>query len=389
MHSSTGRTGPTSRAVKALVLDDDLKIGPQWRVTLADARWLADAYGWNPISDEVTPLGGAVNGVARIRTGIGDLVVRVHRPWTASARLTAVHAVQDQLRTLGIPIPSVVATSAGGIFVTIPGDPSGTAGAEHERLVEVTRFVPADPGKETRNHADVVLSMLASLHNALATVDPASVPRPAYAAHVDVLEALAWLGDTDSAFATCANHPCFIRAKTVRETARALIGRIRTDRLALESQLPRQLIHGDLGFGNVLARHGKVVAVLDFDFMAQRPRIFDLAYALYHAVTRLRSRQHTGSLAEDELSWVAGHVAAYSRAVRQQLTGSELDALPHEMAMVGLFQAVEAGFVVDDPPRAIAQTLSIERHLALIAWLAGAPDELARACRSAIGSACA
>ncbi len=369
------------------MLDDDLNLGPQWRVTLADVRLLADAYGWNPISDEVTPLGGAVNGVARIHTDIGDLVVRVHRPWTGPARLTAVHAVQDRLRTLVIPIPRVVASSSGQTFVTIPGDPSGPPrqGAEHDRLVEVTEAVIADSTEETRDRADLVLAMLAPLHNALAAVDRASVPQPTYAAHVDVLEAIAWLDETDDAFATCASHPDFPRASAVRTIARELIERIRRDRLALEPHLPRQLVHGDLGFGNVLVRDGRVVAVLDFDFMAERPRIFDLAYSLYHALTRLRSRHRNGVLTEDELSWLAGHVAAYSRAANRPLTGPELDALPLEMVMVGVYQVAEAGFVADDPPRAIAQTLSIEHHLPLIAWLADVPDQLTSACRSAIG----
>lgn len=363
---------------------DDLKAGPQWRVTLADARSLADAYGWTLTSDEVTSLGGAVNGVARIRTDIGDLIVRVHRPWTAPARLTAVHAVQGQLRALGIPIPPVVVTSAGQTFVTIHGDPSGSPGAEHDRLVECTRFVAADPAVETRDHADHALSMLAPLHNALVTVDPASVPQPAYAAHADVLEALAWLDETDTVFAACAGHPDFPRASAVRRSTHELIERIHNDRIALEPRLPAHLVHGDLGFGNVLVRGSRVVAVLDFDFMAKRPRIFDLAYALYHALTRLRPRQHTGALASDELVWLTGYVAAYTRATHQPLTGPELDALPHEMAMVGLYQAVEAGYVAEDPPRAIAQTLSIERHLPLIAWLANAPSELTSACRDAI-----
>lgn len=365
---------------------EDVKIGPQWRVTLADARWLADAYGWNPISDEVTPLGGAINGVARIQTDIGDLVVRVHRPWTAPGRLAAVHAVQDGLRTIGVPIPSVVTTSAGQTFVTIPGDPFGPPGAEHDRLVEVTEAVAADPSAVTWEHAELAFSMLAPLHNALATIDPASVPQPTYAAHVDVLEVIAWLDETDAAFATCSGHPDFLRANTVRGTTRELIERMRQDRTALEPHLPRQLVHGDLGFGNVLVRAGRVVAVLDFDFMAERPRIFDLAYSLYHALTRLRSRHRTGVLAEDELSWLAGHVAAYSRAAHRPLTGPELDALPFEMVMVGLYQVAEAGFVADDPPRAIAQTFSIEHHLPLIGWLAAAPDELTSVCHSAFES---
>lgn len=365
----------------------DLKIGPQWNVTAEDANTLAGAYGWTLASGKVTPLGGAVNGVARIGTSIGDLVLRVHRPWTTPARLTAVHAVQDRLRRLGIPIPEVVPTSTGETFVTMPGDPRGTAGTEHHRLAEVTRLVAADTGRETRDHADLVLAMLAPLHNALATIGPASVPPPAYAAHVDAGEALAWLDATDPAFATCAGFPHFKRAEAVRGAAREPIERIQLERLALDAELARQLVHGDPGFGNVLTRGRQVVAILDFDFMAERPRIFDLAYALYHAVIRIRSGRCSGALTAGELGRLAGQVAAYSRAAGRPLAEPELAALPLEMGMVGLYQVVEAGFVTDDPARAIAQTLSVERHLPLLGWLATQPRDLASACCLAIRSA--
>lgn len=82
-----------------------------------------------------------------------------------------------------------------------------------------------------------------------------------------------------------------------------------------------------------------------------------------------RSRQHTGALTYAESSWLTSHLAAYTSAARRPLTEPELDALPHEMALVGLYQAIEAGFVAGDPPRAIARTLSIEPQLTFIEWL--------------------
>jgi len=364
----------------------NLKVGPQWQVTLDDARRLAAVYGWTLVSDEVMPLGGAVNGVAHIHSSTGDLVIRVHRPWTDPARLAAVHAVQDRLRTRGIPVPPVVRTGGGETFVTIPGDPVGPSGTEHDRLVEVVHAVDAEDVKESRERADIVISVLAPLHGALATIDPSGVPQPAYAAHVDVSEALVWVDETDVAFAACAGHPGFRRAATVRGAARHLIERIRMDRLALNAGLPRQLVHGDPGFGNVLVRGDHAVAVLDFDFMAERPRIFDLAYALYHALVRMRPRYQAGALSTEEYHWLVGRVASYDAVTHLPLTEAELNALTLEMAMVGLFQAVEAGHVADDSPRAIGQTLSIEPHMSLITWMvehaAVLAERMAGACSS-------
>ncbi len=86
---------------------DDLRVGPRWDVSPADLRIVAQAYGWRIPDQVITPLGGAVNGVVRIETPGGDVVIRVHRPWTTPRRLEAVHAVQDQLRNLRPPIPRI------------------------------------------------------------------------------------------------------------------------------------------------------------------------------------------------------------------------------------------------------------------------------------------
>ncbi|MBM7786152.1 Ser/Thr protein kinase RdoA (MazF antagonist) [Tenggerimyces flavus] len=50
---------------------------------------------------------------------------------------------------------------------------------------------------------------------------------------------------------------------------------------------PRQLVHGDFWDNNVFFRGERLVAVADFDFLAVRPRLDDLALTLYFADSHL------------------------------------------------------------------------------------------------------
>ena len=48
--------------------------------------------------------------------------------------------------------------------------------------------------------------------------------------------------------------------------------------------LPWMTVHGDFHFWNVLYRADQIAAVVDYDFVQERERIFDIAYALQNVV---------------------------------------------------------------------------------------------------------
>lgn len=334
---------------------------------------VARAYGWRIPDQPIVPFEGAVNAAARIATSGGDVVVRVHRPWTTPQRLQAVHAVQDRIRELGIPVPHVLPATDGRTWSVIPGDSATGPPRAYGRLVEVSEYIPSDPDRYSRARAERTLGVLPALHAALATIDLATLPEPDYCAFADAPLARAMLDETDGAFAHLRGHGGFEAAMDVRHRTRALVERIAGCRERDPLDLPRQIVHGDVKYGNVLTLGLDVVldvvGVIDFDFMAVRTRIFDLAYALYHCLTLLRTEGDGGGPNEDEHAWLVRRVAAYAARTHLPLTDGELARLPHEMALVGLYQAVEAGYVADEPLRAIAQTLFIARHLGFIEWL--------------------
>ncbi len=56
-------------------------------------------------------------------------------------------------------------------------------------------------------------------------------------------------------------------------------------------KLPGQLIHGDYGGQNLLFNGDSLVAILDFDFLDWRERIYELAYTLYFMMIRLSGEE--------------------------------------------------------------------------------------------------
>ncbi len=237
----------------------------------------------------------------------------------------------------------------------------------YDRLVEVIAYIPSDSDGNHRDRAERTLGLLPTLHAALATVDPRKLPEPDYSAFADAPMALAMLDDTELAFGQCCGHDGFEDAVEVRRRTRTIIERIDESWDRVNVHLPCQCVHGDVKYGNVLFAGQDVVGIIDFDFMAVRTRIFDLAYVLFHCLVLLRTNEVIG---DDESSWLTRQVASYAAATHLPMTSHELAALPYEMALVGLYQVAEAGYVADDPSRAITQTRSVARHIDVIEWLA-------------------
>src|SRR4051794_7481032 len=112
---------------------DGLRVGPQWALSPNDIGAIAADYDLDVDLDSVRQLGGAVNGVVQVASERGPLVFRVHRPWTTPVRLAGIHQLQDILRTVGYPIPSVLRSRVGTTWTVLA-----------DRLVEVGEFVASD-----------------------------------------------------------------------------------------------------------------------------------------------------------------------------------------------------------------------------------------------------
>lgn len=341
---------------------DISKASPQWTIVDGDVSRIADAYGLTVLSRGGQPLGGAVNGVARVATDRDDVVFRIHRPWTTVARLEGVHRVQACLRAQGLPIPDVLAARDGHSWTRL-----------HHRLAEVIAYVEGGTEADSWDQFAASFTMLGRLHTALATVDPATVPAPRYSSYAEPGTALAMLAETDEPFRSCANCEGYAEAVALREDARRLWDRLHRERLTYAAELPSSLIHGDFLGGNVQLAAERVIAILDFDRLAWRERIHDLGCSLYCVLGRRhRFRPADEPPSADDLVRLARLVTGYEATAHHPLDAAERAALPSEMARVPLYPIAEAGYLAaaGDTTEAIAQTLTAGRHLPRARWLA-------------------
>jgi homoserine kinase type II len=130
---------------------------------------------------------------------------------------------------------------------------------------------------------------------------------------------------------------------------------------ALAASLPRQIVHGDFGYINVLLENGTVTGLLDFEFAEADLRAADLACAIY--ITLVRSTPAGTWPLIDAL------VSGYRRA--QPLDPVEAAAIPDLLLRRSAFGIVHwvgrwrAGLCGPDEPLA-----RVRRNAVLTEWLA-------------------
>lgn len=346
---------------------DNFRTGPKWAVSWRDLHAITAAYGLTATGDPQA-LGGATNGVVRLGTDCGEVVVRVHRPWTTPARIENIHAIQQRLRHRGLPVPEVLRTSGGATW-SLLGD----------RLIEVAAYVPSDGPADTWERIEVAAALLGPLHSALASLSPSSLVPPAYSGHATPKQALQMLGETEQAFHTDRTKEGYAAAAVARAATYELMRTLAGEWARYAPLLPTQLIHGDYGADNVLLRQGARAAILDFDLMARRERLAELACMLYWSLDRLREPVTAHAILEPDLRHAATLLRRYATA-SPPLLQTEVDALPFEMARVPLYPLVEAGYAATVPylPGAVAQTLALARHVPISRWLIRETSRISR-----------
>ena len=300
--------------------------------------------------DNTTDLGGTMS--LNVRLHAAGLVLRVHRPLLSRGRLVALQRVRRRLSDMGLAVPAPLAWRGATLFRC------GARWAELEPYVESSRPDPS-PDAYAR-----MFGAMGRLHKALAALDPldVAVPRPLIATYGPPTTLLRWL---PAAEAAVRRDP---EATAVVRRVRALVGRLRAAWVPAVA-LPVQLVHGDIRLGNVRRTADGTPVYFDFGFLANRPRIHDVAYALSWMILGADSRG-----AAETFRWqsVPALVAGYEAAVGAALTPLERRALGVYTAAVPLYLMSVAAFVSD--PVAHVRNDARLAFLRIGEWLLAHPD---------------
>ena len=198
----------------------------------------------------------------------GEFVLRVYRNTADPERVRFEHELLGRVATQGLPfaVPAPVRTREGDTLAVLETD-------DGPRLATLFFRIPGEPSSGTAHDAWLAGRALAQLDAALALVElPVRAPIALGDVHRLVPEPIAALDDLKLGADRARIDELFRHVIEVRD--------------ALAASLPRQIVHGDFGYINVLLENDVVTGVLDFEFAEGDMRAADLACAIYITIVR-------------------------------------------------------------------------------------------------------
>jgi homoserine kinase type II len=121
-------------------------------------------------------------------------------------------------------------------------------------------------------------------------------------------------------------------------------------------------VHGDFWDNNVLFHAGRVVLILDLDFMGERARVDDLALTLYYTNSTFSDDQTSDA----RIGRLGALVDAYNAGLDETLTTAERAALPLALARAPLaFIAMIAAVDTEPNARQLAAEMNADVMWAL------------------------
>ncbi len=292
-------------------------------------------------------LGGVMS--LNVKLDSEGVVLRVHQPFVSRQRLLAVQQVRLRLSEKGLIVAVPLRWRNASVFRC------GSRWAELEKYLAHHRL------KQKYDSYVWLFGAMGVLHRELATLDIA-VPRPLLATYAPPGSLRRWLPVTEAAVQGNSE------AADIVQLLRRSIRRLRLQWVPA-SQLPQQFVHGDVRLSNVCQTSEGETLYLDFGFLAQRPRIFDLAYSLAFMVRALHGNQ-----ALESFAWrsIPPLIEAYEASANSPLTATEKKALVPYTASVPLHAAALDGFT-DNPAGHLQDRLPFMR---LSDWLLAHPDAM-------------
>lgn len=331
-------------------------------LSLAQLQRLVDAFDLGRIIHMDEALTTQCNITEPFRTGQGTFMIRIRHGEDFGERVAFIHAVMHYLRENGLPVCEVMRRPDGSTW-TLWGD----------RIVEIHRYIPHEPGLHRdwrRMHA--AASSLGDLHKALYRYHRDLPPVPPEMRN-DLQPAECWNmiphaeRNLETYIDSASSEDAAIARGVLAEAREAIIPLLDNYERTL-GNLPWMLVHGDFHFWNLLFRSDDVVGIVDFDFLQERERLFDIAYACQAILGYLNyveggSPEHFPLMHWGNLRlWLD----LYDDVAHQPLSEFERRRLPLEILRIFLVNIV----VSATQPNPVPSLLQSASDLPLFRWLA-------------------
>lgn len=254
--------------------------------------------------------GGINNTVVGVRAGAGEYVYKTYSTHGNPATILYEHRLLGWLAAAGLSfaVPVPLPARDGGTLGRAPG--GGGWGA----------LFPLLPGEQLDRRdptlAEALGAALRELHAALARYP--NEPRPGFPAYGDLARVHPRVPDPFALTPPQLGLPDAASYDRLLGWWRGELARLRPFIAGTYRALPYQVIHGDFGPGNALARAGRITALLDFDFAAPDARAMDLAQGLEFTMRRWES--------PEPLAMAGPFCRGYAR--RGRLSEAEVAAIP-------------------------------------------------------------
>ncbi len=335
-------------------------------LTLSQLQRLADQFDLGRVVRMDVPLNTQCNTTDPFKTGRGTFLMRARHGEEFGERVEYLHGLINYLCAKKFPTAEVMRSPFDGKTWTLWG----------ERIVEIHRFIPHDPGiHRDWRRMNAAATALGDLHRLLAEATVQTTPVPPEMRN-DISPEQCWtlLEEAEATIAglSAAPDPQIEEAINVCRRARAAVEVMLPDYSRLIGNLPWMTVHGDFHFWNVLYRSDEIAAVVDFDFIQERERIFDIAYAMQNVVSHLRS-SHGGPLRNwADLSWANARIWIdhYDEATHRPLSVMERKAIPREILRIFLV-GISTSILQENP---LELVLKQGGELDLFLWISQQKD---------------
>lgn len=272
------------------------------------------------------------------RTGQGTFLLRARHGEEYIERVEYLHGMINDMIEQDFPVPEVMRKRNGKTW-TLWG----------ERLVEIHRFVPHDAGSHRDwQRMNSAASMLGDLHLCLERASHRRTPVPPEMRNdIGPEQCMALIDEGFFVVAEYAERdPLAATAQNVLRRAREALEPMSENYERMVGNLPWLTVHGDYHFWNILYKADQIAAVVDYDFMQERERIFDIAYAMQSVIAHLTRVHGTSVDFIPKQAWqnLRLWVDLYDETTHLPLTKYERERLPSEILRIFLVSvATSAG----------------------------------------------